>query len=114
MLKIEKDNDYYLMGTFDFSSLQVCLASLDECLNKKGIDKVMFDMYGPSGHHDMHSQTSYGIFFEPINAECIEVKDGDNVWQFLDNQKVKILRNGSEEIIQAKDLKPTDSIIDRV
>ena len=58
MLSINKTkkSDYLLVDA-DFRGLQMALAFADCGFNKNGMDKVAYDIFGPSGHCDAHSVT---------------------------------------------------------
>jgi hypothetical protein len=116
MLKIDKDEDYFTLCTIDFVSLQMVLASQDECLNDTGVDPIMLEIYGAGGHNDAHSTTSMGTFGKPINLEVLEFADSETgkTWSCVPQQWMKIKRDGKSIEVAARDIRETDSIIDRI
>lgn len=101
----------------DFRSLQMALAMADCALNKNGIDKVCYDIYGPGGSNDAHSVTGFNTFIAPINTQIIEIEDenGKKII-FGENQKIKIKRknknNDFEDIeILGKEFKADDIFV---
>jgi hypothetical protein len=116
MLKIEHDEDFFYAATCDFVSLECCLAAQDQGLNPSGVDQVMYDIYGPDGHQDMHSQTAFGTFGKPVDLEVLEMTDEDTgkVWVFHDNSWAVIERGGKRMEVIATDIEAYDTIIEKI
>ena len=67
--KLDKDCGlkHYRLATFDFSSLQMRLCSIDSALNPSGQDPVLYNIYKDgSDTDDMHSMTGFKTFVEPL------------------------------------------------
>ena len=89
------ENSDWLIADCDFVSLQMILAFADCGLNKKGIDRIAYDIYGDKGHQDAHSATAFNTFCFPTHLEIIEIEDknGKKII-FGEEQKIKIKRKG--------------------
>ena len=119
--KLDKDCGlkHYRLATFDFSSLQMRLCSIDSALNPSGQDLVLYNIYKDgSDTDDMHSMTGFKTFVEPLHKTVFDATDDNGkTWTFMGIQKMKIKkRDGSdgEEIVLGSEIKPTDTIIDYV
>ena len=111
MLKITKrdcSKEEWALVEADFGSLQMRLAMQDEALNRSGVDKICYDLYGPTGHNDAHSQTAFNIFCEALNREIIELDDGTI---FAPDQYIIVDRGGQEQEILGEDYKETDTFV---
>lgn len=121
---------FFFLGTFDFSSLQARLASIDTCLNDDpdrkfyspetyGLmpDPVLLDVYKDgSTVSDLHSMTGFNTFVKSVNMKAIRVHDDvDNKdYVFAPISRCRIMRNNKEETVYAKDLQENDHIIEHL
>jgi len=105
------------MISADYSSLQFRLALADNGFSSGGVDKIAHEIYGPAGHKDAHSATTFGTFMKPIKFEIIEIEDEKgNKIVFGEEQKIKIKRIGlidenEEIIIKGSEFHPDDEFI---
>ena len=99
--------------TQDAASLEARVACSDTALNTDGIDPVLYSVYEPvKGSGDLHSQTSFNTFGASINLQINEIEDEKgNKWLCLDNQALKVKRNGQEMQVLGKDLLETDEVL---
>ncbi len=111
-----KKSDYLLVDA-DFRGLQMALAFADCGFNKNGMDKVAYDIFGPSGHCDAHSVTGFNTFISPVHGKILEItdKDGKKII-FGHEQKIRIKRKnlvGNEDVIDilGKEFKPDDEFV---
>lgn len=119
MISIKKNDSRsdWLLVDADFRSLQMCIAMADCGLNKHGIDKVCYDIYGPGGSNDAHSVTAFSTFMAPIHFPVIEIEDEKgNKTVFCEEQEIKIKRKnlagGFDDLtIQGKDFKEDDIFV---
>jgi hypothetical protein len=121
----EKGPEEYYLVTADVASAQNREAGIDQILNQKGIDDVMYQLYGsPSDEHpdygslfgDMHSVTAYETFVRTVNAEVIEIHDDSTGkdWLCYQGSELWVKRQGQKDNLRiyVEDLKDTDEIID--
>lgn len=110
-IKKAKKSDWLYVDA-DFRSLQMCLAMADCGLNKNGIDKICYDVYGVGGSNDAHSTTMFSVFVEPVNTQVIEIENekGEKKVFGLD-QMVTVRRGGQETSIKGEDFRPDDEFI---
>lgn len=111
----EGGNNSWFIVTGDYSSLQAKIVSIDTYLNSVGQDPVLKEVYKVGSKiSDLHSVTGHASFCSSVNQKGIHVTDDEtgDKWSFLPESQIKIMRNGNEEIISAKDLIETDKIID--
>ena len=108
----------YLLMTSDAASLEARVATSDTALNDTGIDPVLYSIYDPASGlgEDLHSATSYNTFGKSINLQINEIVDDatGKTWLCLDNQQLKVSRNGTEIKVYGKDLKETDTVLEYV
>lgn len=105
----------YLMMTSDASSLEARVATSDTALNDSGIDPVLQKVYDPNSGYgeDLHSSTATATFLSSVHLQINEVYDEDSkqTYLVLDQQQIKIKRDGKELTILGSELKDTDSIV---
>lgn len=103
----------YLMMTQDAASLEARVCCSDTALNDSGIDKVLFSVYDPvHGNGDLHSTTAWNTFCDSVNLQINEIEDEKgNKWLCLDNQYLKVKRNGQEIQVLGKDLMESDEVV---
>jgi hypothetical protein len=126
-----KPEDSWVMAECDFRSLQLVLGLQDGSYsgpNKKPEpDDVAYEIYGKIGddgkitgvgHNDIHSATSFGVFYKPINKEIYDVTDeAGKSWIFEDSTPLKIKRKNAAgewetKEIFGKDIDENDQILE--
>lgn len=95
----------------------MALAFADCGFNEDGMDKVAYDIFGPSGHCDAHSVTGFNTFISPVHGKILEIEDesGKKI-VFGHEQKIRIKRPnlvGEKEVMEVlgKEFLPTDEFI---
>jgi hypothetical protein len=84
------------------------LAFKDTILNKRGIDPIMYEIYGVNGHKDPHSATAFKIFYEAIRGHVVEaIDDRGKLHLFHEKQYVETKRGK----IRADRLKEDDELV---
>ena len=110
---VEGGNRSWFIVTGDFSSLEARLAAIDTCLNDQGLDPVLYEVYKDgSKTSDLHSMTGFNTFVKGRTA--YEIHDAESGKDYVVDElsKFKVLRNGQETVVQAKELLETDSIVE--
>ena len=110
---IEGGNRSWFIATGDFSSLEARLAAIDTCLNTQGLDPVLYEVYRDgSKTSDLHSMTGFNTFVKGRTAYEIHDSESGKDYVVDELSKFKVLRNGKETVVQAKELLETDSIVE--
>ena len=122
MLEIEIEKNSIEAGkrlnyicTFDFASLESRVAAIDTCINKDGIDPILYELYkeNSSMGEDMHTASVFAVFGSSIKKQVYDViDDNGKKWLFIDESKLKVKRDGKEILIYGKDINEKYIIID--
>jgi len=94
-------NDDYMFGTLDYSSLQIRLCAINSD------DPVLCKAYTTEKDADLHSTTGYGLI-KAVKYNFVECTQDDKKYSFYELEKVKVLREGKEIVVLAKDLLEAD------
>jgi len=98
----------YKLSTSDYVGLQMVLVFRDTVLNKRGVDRIMHEIYGVNGHKDPHSATAFKIFYEAVKGQVIEVVDEKGKTHLFHEKQYVETKRGK---VRADQLKEDDELI---